>query len=257
MLPAGTRDVGYSTLLHSIDWNVLYTRFHGYELFEDLKQQWAQQGFDYVLIDSRTGYTDVGGICTRHLPDAVVLMFFPNDQNLLGLETIAKEIRGEASGQDARNIVLHFCASNVPDLDDEDYILERKMKDATQLLKLKGSPVIIHHYNSLALLEQSIFVQDRPKSKLATEYRELVKTIISDNLKDREGALLKLKSLLQREAIIGRDANDQEITSTLARVREFHPNDGEVNLAVAEMYYRLGDFEDELEVLGGCYLSRL
>ena len=113
VLPAGTRDVGYSTLLHSIDWNVLYTRFHGYELFEDLKQQWAQQGFDYVLIDSRTGYTDVGGICTRHLPDAVVLMFFPNDQNLAGLEGIAKEIRGEATSRCAQHCftlsVLRMC----------------------------------------------------------------------------------------------------------------------------------------------------
>ena len=72
------RNAGYSAQLNSIDWQNTNGAQNGFLMFEDLKQQWEHlNNFDYVLIDSRTGHTDVGGICTRHLPHAVVLMFFP------------------------------------------------------------------------------------------------------------------------------------------------------------------------------------
>jgi hypothetical protein len=32
---------------------------------------------DYVLIDSRTGHSEIGGICTRQLPHTVVVLFIP------------------------------------------------------------------------------------------------------------------------------------------------------------------------------------
>jgi hypothetical protein len=89
-MPAGVQDVQYSNRLNSIDWLALYSELSGFLMFEDLKQQWAKLRFDYVLVDSCTGHTDVGGICTRQLPDAVVLLFFPNDQNISGLREIAE-----------------------------------------------------------------------------------------------------------------------------------------------------------------------
>jgi len=50
---------------------------------------------DYVLIDSRTGHSDVSGICTRQLPDSVVILFFPTDQNLRGLPKVVDDVRSE------------------------------------------------------------------------------------------------------------------------------------------------------------------
>ncbi len=136
-MPAGRRNREYSNRLASIDWQSLYSHQSGFLLFEDLKQQWKSLAFDYVLIDSRTGHTDVGGICTRQLPDAVVVMFFPNDQNLVGLESVVKDVRDEPKGLRRNNITLHFCASNVPDLDDEDHILERKLREAKRVSEVR------------------------------------------------------------------------------------------------------------------------
>ena len=91
---------------------------------EDLKAQWrATISPDYVLIDSRTGHTDVGGICTRQLPDSVVVLFFPNDQNLRGIESVVRDIRNEALPPRRKEITVHLVAANVPDLDDEERIL--------------------------------------------------------------------------------------------------------------------------------------
>ena len=89
VMPSGEQDEKYATSFREIDWLDLYERHDGYLLFEDLKAQWEQfVKPDYVLIDSRTGHTDTGGICTRQLPDAVAILFFPNDQNLRGQNAI-------------------------------------------------------------------------------------------------------------------------------------------------------------------------
>jgi hypothetical protein len=76
IMPAGRRDAQYQSALASIDWLALYREHDGFLLFEDTKAQWEQEFKpDYVLIDSRTGHTDVEGICTRQLPDAVAMFF--------------------------------------------------------------------------------------------------------------------------------------------------------------------------------------
>jgi MinD-like ATPase involved in chromosome partitioning or flagellar assembly len=249
VMSAGRRDAQYSTRLNSISWSNLYSAREGYLLFEDLKQQWQQHGYQYVLIDSRTGHTDVGGICTRQLPDAVVLMFFPNDQNLSGLATVTQEIRRELSEPYAPNITLHFCASNVPDIDDEDNILQRKIADARALLQCPGEPIVIHHYDSLSLLEQSIFVKDRPASKLANEYRKLVSKVISRNMQDRDGALLRLEEIQEDVRRDRTSESRSSIPSTLERIRKHHPRDAQIAWEMSRIYSIIGDFPSEVDAL--------
>ena len=52
-----------------------------------LRKQWCED-FDIVLIDSRTGLSDTGGICTIRLPDIVVAMFTANHQSLYGVRDV-------------------------------------------------------------------------------------------------------------------------------------------------------------------------
>jgi cellulose biosynthesis protein BcsQ len=247
LMPAGRDDGDYARRLHSIDWLTLYNEFDGYLMFEDLKQQWKSVlNFDYVLIDSRTGHTDVGGICTRQLPDANVLMFFPNDQNLSGLEEVVRNIRLEATGLRKKTIQLHFCPSNVPDLDDEEQILRRHLEEASQTLEYDQPASIIHHYNSLALLDQTIFVKDRPMTRLADQYRQLVDAIIAENLEDKSGALSRLEQIR-----INRDTQDlPAIEETLRQIYTNHKEDGEVAWSLSLVYEMLGDVEAQLETLG-------
>ena len=120
LMPSGVLDESYSNRLNRIDWNDLYLARDGYVMFEDLRAQWEEVGYDYVLMDSRTGFTDVGGICTRHLPDAVILMFRPDDQSLRGMETIVEAIRSEKpTPRRERPVQLHFAMTAIPDADDE------------------------------------------------------------------------------------------------------------------------------------------
>ena len=125
IMPAGCQDSSYDARFRSIDWQRLYEDQGGFLFFEDLKVQWSEAfNPDYVLIDSRTGHTDIGGICTRQLPNSVVAMFFPNEQNLRGLTPVVQAIREDREGGPLnKRIDLLFVMGNVPDLDDEDAIL--------------------------------------------------------------------------------------------------------------------------------------
>ena len=240
IMPSGAHHKSYAAHFSQIDWGALYEQHDGYLLFEDLKEQWKQVlKPDYVLIDSRTGHTDTGGICTRQLPDAVTILFFPNEQNLRGLTKVVRDIRAEAEGPRKKEIELHFVMSNVPDLDDEDRILESKIKAFQNQLGFKREPMLVHRYNSLALLNQKVFTKDRPRSRLAQEYRDVVQEIVMLNPADREGALNYMNSI--REGALdhmdfirpprrrGMESEPpQQTDRKLQQIEDAHSDDGEI-----------------------------
>ena len=247
IMPSG-RNESYAANFNQVDWGDLYERHEGFLLFEDLKAQWKQglgkEGLepDYVLIDSRTGHTDTSGICTRQLPDAVVVLFFPNEQNLRGLIDVVGDIRAEAKGPRKKNIELHFVMSNVPDLDDEDRILESKVEAFQDRLGFPQEPMIVHRYDSLSLLNQVVFSKDRPKSRLAKEYKEVVHEIAVRNWNDRDGALEYIRRAVRSWRRIDDDSTlEQE--EMLDRIEQAHRKDGEVLFRLGGLKEFLGDQE--------------
>ena len=244
VMPSGEQHERYATSFREIDWLDLYERRDGYLLFEDLKAQWEQfVEPDYVLIDSRTGHTDTGGICTRQLPDAVAILFFPNDQNLRGLTTVVQDIRSEARSPRNKQIDLHFVMSNVPDLDDEDRVLERKIDAFRERLGFTDEPLMLHRYDSLSLLNQVVFTKERPRSRLASEYRDLVDEIVGRNLKDKDGALKYIGQAGQREAKGTTYETAEEIDRKLAQIEKAHVGDGDVLFALGIVMEEKGQRE--------------
>jgi MinD-like ATPase involved in chromosome partitioning or flagellar assembly len=246
VMPAGLQDEGYDHRFRSMDWADLYARHNGFLLFEDLKVQWRDAlEMDYVLIDSRTGHTDVGGICTRQLPEAVVAFFFPNEQNRRGLQSVVSQIRDEVTGPLKKRIDLHFVMSNVPDLDDEDEILEREIKQFEKSLSFASPSAVIHHYDSLALLEQVTFVKERPRSRLAKEYAELAVEIVRRNIEDREGALAFLDQVGQPKGRIG---SVSDLETQLQEIRMKHSHDAGVLHKLSGIKARQRKIEEALAI---------
>ena len=66
----------------------IFTEIFG-DYLEICREMWTAR-YDYVLIDSRTGVSDIGGICTAHLPDRLVVLFTANMQSLRGVVDIAE-----------------------------------------------------------------------------------------------------------------------------------------------------------------------
>ena len=234
VMPSGKKE-GYTENFNQLNWGELYDKHEGYLLFEDLKQQWFRiLEPEYVLIDSRTGHTDTSGICTRQLPDSVVILFFPNEQNLRGLIDVVRNIRSEADEPRRKRIELHFVMSNVPDLDDEDRILKDKIGAFQQQLSFHRKPMIVHRYDSLSLLNQVVFTKHRPQSRLAKEYGSIVRKILSRNWKDRIGALDYIQLASRRPQQL-EDDSLRTREHMLEKIEDAHVGDGEVLFRLSEL----------------------
>ena len=95
LLPAGMRAKdrfsAYAQAVQTFDWSDFYADFQGELYFDWLRRQLLRQNqVDLVLIDSRTGVTEMGGVCTRQMADVVVSFCVPNAQNLRGVEEMAR-----------------------------------------------------------------------------------------------------------------------------------------------------------------------
>lgn len=87
MLTAGKFDDGYQRRVLDFNWNDFFLERHGGAVLESLRQQWID-AFDVTLIDSRTGITDSGGICTVLMPDILVPVLGANRQSLDGTKQV-------------------------------------------------------------------------------------------------------------------------------------------------------------------------
>jgi MinD-like ATPase involved in chromosome partitioning or flagellar assembly len=248
VMPSGKRDEQFAQKLSHINWERLYQECDGFLMFEDLKAQWIKSFKpDYVLIDSRTGHTDIEGICTRQLPDAVVVLFFPNEQNLAGLKTTVSFIRAEQESRKEKPIKLHYVMSNVPDLDDEQEILAGLQQRFQQELGYEELTAVIHRYDSLSLLKQSLFVLERPRSRLSKEYLVLLNRITDENMQDREAVM---RSLTSREWHMMRPGLAKESQQKrMDDILKYHSHDGEVLYVLAMDLKRRGRLEDSKMLL--------
>jgi MinD-like ATPase involved in chromosome partitioning or flagellar assembly len=92
MLTAGRNDTDYTSRLQSLDFAELFERYELGSYIERIRNEWTSE-FDFVLVDSRTGVTDIGGICTVHLADVLVLLFTSTESSLEGALEILERAR--------------------------------------------------------------------------------------------------------------------------------------------------------------------
>ena len=84
LITAGRADETYVSRVQTLDWEGLYAHHDMGNQLEEWRDAWKRR-YDVVLIDSRTGVTDIGGICTAQLPDILMLFFTANRQGVDGV----------------------------------------------------------------------------------------------------------------------------------------------------------------------------
>ena len=92
---AGRQNRDYSTAVTTFDWDTFYGSLGGGQFFDELRAD-MKRNYDYTLIDSRTGLSDISDICTVHLPDILVDCFTLNDQSIDGAAEIARSVEQRA-----------------------------------------------------------------------------------------------------------------------------------------------------------------
>ncbi|MEU7868850.1 FxSxx-COOH system tetratricopeptide repeat protein [Dactylosporangium sp. NPDC049140] len=90
LLSTGRRTADYAVTLSGLDWDNFYNRGGG--AFLDALRADMKRQYDYVLIDSRSGLSDVADICTLHLPDVLVDCFTFSEQGIEGAAAVAEMV---------------------------------------------------------------------------------------------------------------------------------------------------------------------
>lgn len=105
LLKAGCFDKNYSKKVNTFNWENLYNRSP--YLFSSFAEKLVRE-YKYVLIDSRTGHTDIGGICTALMPHKLVAVFVPNSQNYLGVqESVQQATDYRRKSEDLRPLLVY------------------------------------------------------------------------------------------------------------------------------------------------------
>jgi tetratricopeptide (TPR) repeat protein len=207
LMRAGRRNAEYQKMLAHLNWKEFYSNQHGFLFVENLKGSIeAEYSPDYVLVDSRTGLTDVSGLCTIQLPNAVVFLFGLNDQNLEGISKIYKSVTDNKLNKPIETLLV---ATPVPDLPGRADLKEERLAKAKRLL---GRDVdLTLPYSPFVAFSETIVPPDSGThlgelyDTLSTRIIELNKADVLTLLKearrlraegDPEQAMMKFKDIL-------------------------------------------------------------
>ena len=151
--------------------------------------------YDYVLVDSRTGITEIGGLCLGPLADRLVVITGLNDQNVHGTLDFLKEAgiqpkprpKDDQPWDDADT--MGAAGTDNPSLGPKPTILvaspvpsgeitykRQRLGDLEELLGIHPVPL---SYHPLMALMETVFVRDYPEEKLASEYEKLATNVMA------------------------------------------------------------------------------
>jgi len=199
IIPSGCRAEGkfseYVSKVHSFDWNDFYDHYNGKQFFEWFGKEVVNFA-DVVLIDSRTGVTEMGGVCTYQLADVVVMFVAPNGQNIDGSLKMAQSLSNPdliEKGRNKRKLSLVTVPSRVDNnekqlLDDFQEEFDEKFrkyipdKMTMRLESLQKSAFLYLKipYVPFYSFKEKVAVRDADKasaSDLSEAYENLVSTL--------------------------------------------------------------------------------
>jgi cytochrome c-type biogenesis protein CcmH/NrfG len=179
-----------------------------------------QTSYDYILVDSRTGITELGGLCVGPLADRLVVITGLNDQNVHGTLDFLKEAgiqpkprpKDDQPWDDADTVGA--AATDNPSLGPKPTILVAspvpdgeityKRQRLSELEKLIGIHPVSLSYHSLMALMETVFVRDYPEEKLASEYKKLATSVMAQVGDDPQRLAAEIRVLWNEKKDLGK-----------------------------------------------------
>lgn len=173
----------------------LFLKF--FELIED------ECNPDFVLIDSRTGITEVGGIATTKIADMVVCMFLNNKEHLYGTREIIRSISSNDENIRGNEVTIIPVLSRIPIIrqteneeEQDNDLVKFLFEDSNYGKKLEKCSLIKLHFDEKLLKQERIYLGgsiSMNDSTLVPDYKKLIyKMIPKDNLASKIFKNLKI-----------------------------------------------------------------
>lgn len=118
LVPAGqVPSHQYWTKLSRINWHELFysENAKGVQLFMELRARILEElSPDFILIDSRTGITEMGGVATTLLADKVICLVLPTPENLDGSRAVLRSLERTRRESDGSQFEMLIALSRLP-----------------------------------------------------------------------------------------------------------------------------------------------
>ncbi len=177
IMPAGKFDGDYAQRFDALNLRELYQEGLGEPLIRVFKQKLVEADlYDYVLVDSRTGFSDEAGICTRDLADYLMILSGLNRQNIQGTCEFLKALQVATAGEKRFQIILSPVPNGEDALLDQREAMAKASFEAAWGAKVDLSLQIPYH-PQLALTEEPHIFR-RHRGYLFEAYRAIERSML-------------------------------------------------------------------------------
>ena len=161
---------------------------------EVIRARVREEGFDYALIDSRTGWSEAAGFCVLGLAGALAVVSGLNEENLLGTKDFLEFVAGREG--EAPKPILRVL-SPVPTAEEE--LKEKRFRRAQKLLGGEAAVQIPCHPR-IALIEEP-FVVTQPDHYVTEQYRKAARAVLGLVGDDPETHLREAARLISEDKV--------------------------------------------------------
>jgi tetratricopeptide (TPR) repeat protein len=212
LIPAGNIESNeYWKKLSQINWSEMFysENGQGVRFILDLKAKIEKElNPDVLLVDSRTGITDISGITLKLLADEVVILSSYNDEGLFGSKKIIKSLLSSSNILPEKPPKINFVLTRLPFSDEpidktkENNLLINVQKDFLKSLGISDLNIsIIHSDRGLEENERQLigYEFEEKRVSISNDYLKLFDSLTSDVLSNIEIVLFKNKKIAEKE----------------------------------------------------------
>jgi len=266
LIPAGNPESSeYWRKLSAINWyELLYgENAEGIKLFFDLKEKIAHDlAPDYLLIDTRTGITDISSLTISMLADQLVLLSANNEENISGCRRIVRSLIDPNNNilKKEKDIVLVLTripsAISAEDRVRENYIVNNFKERFSGLKYASGeeivaSPVVIHSDRKIECSEEFKIGYDaeirNSQELISREYLELFGRITCNDFTSEE--IKRFNQAKDKEKlyyVITKTESPIEAIHLIKEALKKYPKDDHLFSLLSINYFNSNDYNEAL-----------
>jgi tetratricopeptide (TPR) repeat protein len=258
LIPAGNiEEDQYWKTLSSIKWAELFYSedAEGVNLILNLKAKIEKElDPDVLLIDSRTGITDIAGITLRLLADEVVILASCNDENLFGSKKILKILLDKEKSLFGVVPKVTFLLTRLPFTDHQNdkmkelQIIDRIKNEFKDIMELPDLSVI--HSDRRLEENESLLIGYEYEAKgvsISNDYLRIFDKLTADVLSPNEVALFQNRKKAEKEfnkAMVEKDINKK--MEYLSNAINLNPLDFNYYNVRASFFFQMKNYDSAI-----------